>query len=86
MSKALRDKDIADFGRPSRSIEGLNPLSPREQDVLAEALSGARVAEIARTLHLSAGAVRNYLSTTTAKSQARSSAEAAVIARDRGWV
>jgi two-component system response regulator DesR len=67
-------------------IEGLNPLSPREQDVLAHALTGAPVAEIARTLHLSAGTVRNYLSTAAAKTQARSSAEAAVIARDRGWL
>ena len=67
-------------------IEGLNPLSPREQDVLAEALTGAPVAEIARTLHLSVGTVRNYLSTAAAKTQARSSAEAAVIARDRGWL
>jgi two-component system response regulator DesR len=67
-------------------IEGLSPLSPREQDVLAEALSGAPVAEIARTLHLSPGTVRNYLSTAAAKTQARSSAEAAVIARDRGWL
>ena len=67
-------------------IEGLNPLSPREQDVLAAALSGAPVAEIARALHLSVGTVRNYLSTAAAKTQARSSAEAAVIARDRGWL
>lgn len=67
-------------------IEGLNPLSRREQDVLVEALSGAPVAEIARKLHLSAGTVRNYLSTAAAKTQARSSAEAAVIARDRGWL
>jgi two-component system response regulator DesR len=54
--------------------------------VLAHALTGAPVAEIARTLHLSAGTVRNYLSTAAAKTQARSSAEAAVIARDRGWL
>lgn len=67
-------------------IEGLNPLSPREQDVLAAALSGAPVAEIASTLHLSAGTVRNYLSTAATKTHARSSAEAAVIARDRGWL
>ena len=67
-------------------IEGLNPLSPREQEVLAAALSGAPVAEIARQLHLSAGTVRNYLSTAATKTQARSSAEAAVIARDRGWL
>ena len=67
-------------------IEGLNPLSPREQEVLNEVLSGAPVAEIAAALSLSQGTVRNYLSTAAAKTQARSSAEAAVIARDRGWL
>lgn len=66
--------------------EGANPLSAREQEVLAKALTGAPVAEIASALHLSAGTVRNYLSTAAAKAQARSSMEAAVIARDRGWL
>ena len=67
-------------------ITGMNPLSQREQEVLAQALTGAPVAEIARDLSLTAGTVRNYLSTAAAKTQARSSAEAAVIARDRGWL
>lgn len=67
-------------------IEGMNPLSQREQDVLARALAGVPVADMARDLGLSAGTVRNYLSTAAAKTQARSSAEAAVIARDRGWL
>ncbi len=67
-------------------IEGLNPLSPREQEVLIQALTGAPVAEIARTLSLTAGTVRNYLSTAVSKTQAQSSAQAAVIARDRGWL
>lgn len=67
-------------------IAGMNPLSEREREVLTQALSGAPVAEIARQLSLSAGTVRNYLSTAAAKTQARSSAEAAVIARDRGWL
>lgn len=67
-------------------IAGMNPLSDREREVLIQALSGAPVAEIARQLSLSAGTVRNYLSTAAAKTQARSSAEAAVIARDRGWL
>ncbi|MEZ5407874.1 MAG: response regulator transcription factor [Acidimicrobiales bacterium] len=67
-------------------LEGMNPLSRREQDVLAGALTGAPVAEIARSLSLSAGTVRNYLSTAAAKTGARSSFEAAVTARDRGWL
>lgn len=67
-------------------LEGMNPLSRRERDVLAGALTGAPVAEIARSLSLSAGTVRNYLSTAAAKTGARSSFEAAVTARDRGWL
>ncbi|MCL4146353.1 UNVERIFIED_CONTAM: hypothetical protein GTU68_009604 [Idotea baltica] len=67
-------------------LEGMNPLSTREQEVLSEALTGAPVAEIARSLSLSVGTVRNYLSTATAKAHAQSSAQAAVIARDRGWL
>ncbi len=67
-------------------LEGNNPLTAREQEVLAQALTGAPAAEIARTLGLSGGTVRNYLSSAAAKTQARSSAEAAVIARDRGWL
>ena len=67
-------------------IEGMNPLTDRERDVLSETLTGAPVAEIARKLSLSSGTVRNYLSTAAAKTHARSSGEAAVIARDRGWL
>ena len=67
-------------------IAGTNPLSQREQEVLGLAQTGVPVAEMARDLGLTAGTVRNYLSTATAKTQARSSAEAAVIARDRGWL
>ncbi len=67
-------------------IEGMNPLSDRERAALRHALDGAPVAEIASALNLSAGTVRNYLSSGVAKTQARSSVEAAVIARDRGWL
>lgn len=67
-------------------IEGMNPLSQREQEVLRAALDGKPVAEIAKEVNLSAGTVRNYLSTATTKTHARSSAEAAVTARDRGWL
>ena len=67
-------------------IEGSNPLTDREREVLRQVLSGAPVADIADEVALSEGTVRNYLSTAAAKTNARSSAEAAVIARDRGWL
>ncbi len=67
-------------------MAGDNPLSPREADVLNAVLRGLPVGQIAESLHLSNGTVRNYLSNATAKAQARSSLEAAVVARDRGWL
>ncbi len=67
-------------------LEGMNPLAKREQEVLTEVLLGAPVAQIAKTLGLSAGTVRNYLSTAATKVNAQSSSQAAVVARDRGWL
>ncbi|MCL4141343.1 UNVERIFIED_CONTAM: hypothetical protein GTU68_000777 [Idotea baltica] len=67
-------------------LDGMNPLTEREQQVLTEALTGAPVADIARSLSLSVGTVRNYLSTAATKTHAQSSVQAAVIARDRGWL
>ncbi|MGB3699330.1 MAG: response regulator transcription factor [Gordonia sp. (in: high G+C Gram-positive bacteria)] len=65
---------------------GDNPLTPRECEVLATALSGATVATIAGQVHLSAGTVRNHLSSAIGKTGASTRAEAARIARDRGWI
>lgn len=67
-------------------LEGSNPLTAREQEVLRAALSGAPVVDIAQSLALSPGTVRNYLSTAVAKTQAQSSVQAAVLTRDRGWL
>lgn len=65
---------------------GANPLTDRERDVLRAALGGVPVTEIAATLHLSAGTVRNYLSSAITKTAASTRVEAAMIARDRGWL
>lgn len=67
-------------------IEGANPLTPREQDVLRVALAGAPIAVVARGVHLSEGTVRNYLSSAMAKTGTSTRAEAAIHARDRGWL
>jgi two-component system response regulator DesR len=66
--------------------EGASPLTPREADVLACAADGATIAQIAGTLYLSAGTVRNYLSACIQKTGARNRAEAVRIARERGWL
>jgi two-component system response regulator DesR len=66
--------------------DGADPLTPRERDVLRAAADGAVNAEIARSLLLSEGTVRNYLSTAIQKTGARNRAEAVRIAREKGWL
>src|SRR5580693_8284731 len=66
--------------------DGLNPLTPRERDVLAASADGGTIAEIARRLYLSEGTVRNYLSACIQKTGARNRAEALHIASERGWL
>jgi len=65
---------------------GANPLTPREQEVLREALTGAPIASIAGRVHLSAGTVRNHLSSAIGKTGTTTRAEAARVAEERGWL
>lgn len=65
---------------------GPNPLTEREQEVLREALTGAPIARIAHRVHLSAGTVRNHLSSAIGKTDTSTRAEAARVAQDRGWI
>jgi two-component system response regulator DesR len=66
--------------------EGSSPLTPRERDVLAMSTRGASVEEIARTLRLTNGTVRNHLSIAIQKLNARNRVEAARIAEEKGWL
>jgi len=59
--------------------EGSSPLTPRERDVLAMSVRGASVEEVARSLHLTNGTVRNHLSIAIQKLNARNRVEAARI-------
>ncbi|HEY1937627.1 MAG TPA: response regulator transcription factor [Candidatus Angelobacter sp.] len=63
-----------------------DPLSDRERQVLRQAAEGSTSAEIANTLHLSEGTVRNYLSEAISKLGASNRVEAARIARMKGWL
>jgi ABC-2 type transport system ATP-binding protein len=54
--------------------------------VLGVALAGAPISVVARGVHLSEGTVRNYLSSAMAKTGTSTRAEAAIHARDRGWL
>ena len=63
-----------------------DPLTDRERQVLRMAGEGHSSADIASTLHLSEGTVRNYLSEAISKLGAGNRIEAARIARDKGWL
>lgn len=63
-----------------------DPLTDRERQVLRAAGEGASGAEIAVSLGLSEGTVRNYLSEAISKLGASNRTEAARIARQKGWL
>jgi len=67
-------------------IVGPNPLTDREKDVLRLAARGADAHDIAGSLHLGAGTVRNYLSSAISKTHARNRTEAARTAETNGWL
>ena len=63
-----------------------DPLTGRERQVLRLAGEGRSSAQIAETLFLSEGTVRNYLSEAMHKLDANNRTEAAHIARQKGWL
>jgi two-component system response regulator DesR len=65
-------------------VDGANPLTEREREVLAVALRGGTVA--AGVVHLSPGTVRNHLSSAIGKTGTSTRAEAARVAQERGWL
>lgn len=65
---------------------GDSALTAREADVLEYAADGASVEEIARRAHLSPGTTRNYLSSAMAKLGVSNRYEAALKAREKGWI
>lgn len=80
--EAVLDADLAMAAM--RSVETV--LTERECDVLRIAREGATAKEIASSLSLSTGTVRNYLSRAIAKTGARTRIEAVRIAHDAGWI
>lgn len=65
---------------------GDSPLTPREADCLELAADGATIEDIAARAHLSAGTVRNYLSSAITKLGAANRHDACAIASRMGWI
>lgn len=63
-----------------------SPLRPRETDVLRAAATGAEIEEIAEQLALTAGTVRNYLTSCIVKLDARNRVDAIRIATELGLI
>jgi two-component system response regulator DesR len=63
-----------------------DPLSDRERQGLRSAEEGQTSADIARSLGLSEGTVRNYLSEAISKLGVTNRIEAARLARQKGWL
>jgi two-component system response regulator DesR len=64
----------------------VNPLSPREAEILQQYAGGCDPGDIAAELHLSYGTVRNYLASAVTKLGARNRVDAIRIAAQEGWI
>ncbi|TQV74748.1 response regulator transcription factor [Aliikangiella marina] len=64
----------------------MDPLTNKERQALRLANQGDTTEQIADKLHLSAGTVRNYLSSAASKLNAKNRIEAARIAHQNGWL
>ncbi|MGO2658174.1 response regulator transcription factor [Mycetocola reblochoni] len=100
MPKSRRAQDVAEVIRqvaggrryidPEVAADALaderSPLTDRELDVLRAGAGGETIAQIASTLHLSPGTVRNHVSSILGKLHLRTRQQAAIEARERGWI
>jgi two-component system response regulator DesR len=66
--------------------EGESPLTTREREVLAAAIDGATIKDIAARLFVTEGTVRNHLSVAIQKVGGRNRIEAARLAEQKGWL
>jgi RNA polymerase sigma factor (sigma-70 family) len=76
-TKAPEDDDVAVM---------IEPLTPREEEVLQLLAEGLSNKEIGARLHLTEGTVKNYVSAIIAKLQANDRTHAVITALRRGLV
>ncbi|OJF69155.1 DNA-binding response regulator [Alteromonas sp. V450] len=68
------------------ALDDNNPLSQKEIAALKLASDGLKTQDIAQSLFLSEGTVRNYLSEAISKLDATNRVDAARIAKQKGWL
>lgn len=85
--RVARGERVIDPGLAAESWSAeAGPLTEREREVLRRAGEGESTAELARTLKLTEGTIRNYLSEAISKVGAHNRTEAARLARAKGWL
>jgi two-component system response regulator DesR len=84
--KVMDGKKVIDGELAMMAVGESDPLNDKERRALRLAAEGKTTADIANTLHLSEGTVRNYLSEAIAKLNAANRVDAARIARQKGWI
>jgi two-component system response regulator DesR len=85
--RTMAGERVIDPGLAAAALSaGVSPLSEREREVLVAGQGGASIAEIAQSLFLSEGTVRNYLSSAIQKLEASNRTEAARVAEEKGWL
>jgi two-component system response regulator DesR len=85
--RTMAGERVIDPGLAAAALSaGISPLSEREREVLVAGQGGASIAEIAQSLFLSEGTVRNYLSSAIQKLEVSNRTEAARVAEEQGWL
>jgi two-component system response regulator DesR len=85
--RTMAGERVIDPGLAAAALSaGVSPLSDREREVLVAGQGGASIAEIAQSLFLSEGTVRNYLSSAIQKLEVGNRTEAARVAEEQGWL
>jgi DNA-binding NarL/FixJ family response regulator len=86
----ITSKVIEEFGRLSKAPGGhgvgSESLSERELEVLKLVASGASNREIAKTLYITEGTVKNHISNVLRKLGFRDRTQAALYAAEHGWI
>ena len=86
IQQVMAGKRVIDPELAMMAIGDVDPLNDKERRALRLASEGKSTADIAETLFIAEGTVRNYLSEAIAKLNASNRIDAARIAKQKGWL
>jgi len=86
INAVMQGKKVIDAELAINALGNIDPLTNKERKALKLAGEGKSSTEIASSLFLSEGTVRNYLSEAIAKLNATNRIDAARLARQKGWL